>query len=51
MTSSPIEVVGEWLQSLLDQDVVNRVVSPDAIYVSLNSDNPELKKIMPWTGT
>ena len=51
MTSSPLEVVGEWLQSLLDQDVVNPVVSPDAIYVSLNSDNPELKKIMPWTGT
>jgi uncharacterized protein len=50
-TSSPIEIVGEWLQSLLDPDVVNRVVAPDAIYVSLNADNPELKKIMPWTGT
>jgi uncharacterized protein len=50
-TASPIEIVGEWLQSLLDPDVVNRVVAPDATYVSLNSDNPELKKIMPWTGT
>ena len=49
--ASPIEIVGEWLQSLLDPDVVNRVVAPDATYVSLNSDNPELKKIMPWTGT
>ena len=49
--ASPIEVVGEWLQSLLDPDVVNRLVAPDATYVSLNSDNPELKKIMPWTGT
>ena len=49
--SSPIEIVGEWLQNLLDPDVVNRVVAPDAIYVSLNTDNPELKKIMPWTGT
>jgi ketosteroid isomerase-like protein len=48
---SPIEIVGEWLQSLLDADVVNRVVAPDAIYVSLNTDNPELKQIMPWTGT
>jgi ketosteroid isomerase-like protein len=48
---SPIEIVGEWLQSLLDPEVVNRVVAPDATYVSLNSDNPELKKIMPWTGT
>ena len=50
-TASPIETVGEWLQNLLDPDVVNRVVAPDATYVSLNTDNPELKKIMPWTGT
>ena len=50
-TASPIEVVGEWLRNLLDPDVVNRVVAPDATYVSLNTDNPELKKIMPWTGT
>jgi uncharacterized protein len=49
--ATPIEVVGEWLQNLLDRDVVNRLVAPDATYVSLNSDNPELKKIMPWTGT
>jgi uncharacterized protein len=49
--STPIEIVGEWLQNLLDSDVVNRLVAPDATYVSLNSDNPELKRIMPWTGT
>ncbi|HUC13516.1 MAG TPA: nuclear transport factor 2 family protein [Acidimicrobiales bacterium] len=49
--ATPIEVVGEWLQNLLDPDVVNRLVAPDATYVSLNTDNPELKKIMPWTGT
>lgn len=51
MPSSPIEIVGEWLQNLLDPEVVNRVVAPDATYVSLNSDNPELNKIMPWAGT
>lgn len=51
MPDSAIEVVGRWLQNLLDPDVVNQVVAPDATYVSLNSDNPELKKIMPWTGT
>ena len=28
-----------------------RLVAPDAVYVSLNFDNPELKKIKPWTGT
>lgn len=50
-TATPIEIVGQWLQNLLDPEVVNRVVAPDATYVSLNTDNPELKKIMPWTGT
>ena len=28
-----------------------RLVAQDAPYVSLNFSNPELKKIMPWTGT
>jgi ketosteroid isomerase-like protein len=51
MSGSPIEVVGQWLQNLLDPEVVNSVVAPDATYVSLNTDNPELSKIMPWAGT
>ena len=51
MFTDPIEVVGEWLRNLLDPDVVNRLVAPEATYVSLNTDDPELQKIMPWTGT
>jgi uncharacterized protein len=51
MSASPIEVVGQWLKNLLDPDVVNRVVAPDATYVSLNTENAELAKIMPWAGT
>jgi ketosteroid isomerase-like protein len=51
MSASPIEVVGQWLQNLLDPDVVNNLVAPDATYVSLNTDDAELKKIMPWAGT
>ena len=51
MSASPIEVVGQWMQNLLDPDVVNRVVAPDATYVSLNTENAELNKIMPWAGT
>jgi ketosteroid isomerase-like protein len=51
MSASPMEVVGEWLQNLLDPDVVKRLVAPDATYISLNIDNPELKLIEPWTGT
>ena len=51
MKTSPVQVVGEWLHNLLDPEVVNRLVAPDATYVSLNTDNPELNKIMPWAGT
>ncbi len=51
MSDSPIEVVGQWLHNLLDPDVVNRLVAPDATYVSLNTEDAELSKIMPWAGT
>ena len=51
MSASPIEVVGEWLQNLVDPDVIHRLVAPDATYVSLSTDNPELKLIEPWAGT
>jgi uncharacterized protein len=51
MSATPVEVVGQWLQNLLDPDVVNRVVAPDAIYVSLNTEDAELNKILPWAGT
>jgi uncharacterized protein len=50
-TTSPIEVVGEWLQNLMDPDVVERIVAPDATYVSLNAENAELNQILPWAGT
>jgi hypothetical protein len=30
---------------------VKSVTTPDVTYVSLNEDNPELKRYLPWTGT
>jgi uncharacterized protein len=41
----------QWLQNLMDAEVVNKLVAPNATYVSLNSENSELNKIMPWAGT
>jgi uncharacterized protein len=51
MSLTPIEVVSQWLEKLLDPDVVNQLVAADATYVSLNTENLELHEIMPWAGT
>lgn len=51
MPRSPVEVVQAILSDPTNPDNVNALVAPDATYVSLNYDNPELKKIMPWAGT
>ncbi|WP_321967814.1 nuclear transport factor 2 family protein [Burkholderia cepacia] len=50
MSSDPKSIVERFLANSTNIDVVKEVVSPDASYVSLNFENPELKKIMPWTG-
>jgi hypothetical protein len=48
---SPSEVLSEMLKNPTDIDHVRSLVTPDVTYVSLNYDNPDLKKIMPWAGT
>ena len=51
MTQTPTEVVRQFLASTTNPTIVKSLVAEDATYVSLNYDNPDLKKIMPWTGT
>jgi uncharacterized protein len=51
MTQTPTEVVRQFLESTTNPTIVKSLVAEDATYVSLNYDNPDLKKIMPWTGT
>jgi uncharacterized protein len=48
--SSPAEVLAAILKNPTDIDHVRALVTPDIVYVSLNQDNPDLKKIMPWAG-
>lgn len=51
---TPIDVIKEFLENTAPDKVdaaARRLVAPDATYVSLNFDNPELKKIEPWAGT
>ena len=49
--TSATEILSSILQNPTDLEHVRSLVSPDVTYVSLNYDNPDLKKIMPWAGT
>jgi len=51
MASNLTAILLELLQNTTNAAVVNRLMTPDAVYVSLNFDNPDLKRVMPWTGT
>ena len=51
MPTAPQDVVRELLSDPTNPEAVRRLVAPDATYVSLNFDNPELRQIMPWAGT
>jgi ketosteroid isomerase-like protein len=50
-TTNLSAVLQELLQNTSNLKVLRQHMTPDATYVSLNFDNPELKKVMPWTGT
>jgi ketosteroid isomerase-like protein len=53
-SSTSLSVVMEFLANTAPDKVeaaAQRLAAPDATYVSLNFDNPELRKILPWTGT
>ncbi len=54
MSTQPTEVINEFLANTatdMIEAAARRLVAEDATYISLNFDNPELKQIMPWTGT
>src|ERR1700741_807821 len=48
---TPIETIVKMLTNITDPNIMRSLVADDAIYVSLNQNNPELHKIMPWCGT
>jgi uncharacterized protein len=51
MSTNLTAVLQELLQNTSNLEVLRQLMTPDATYVSLNFDNPELKRIMPWAGT
>src|SRR6266850_4044269 len=51
MSPSPLQMLQTLLSNPGDLALVKNVTTPDVTYVSLNEDNPELKRYLPWTGT
>lgn len=48
---SPLALLQAVLKNPTDLEHVRKYTSDDFMYVSLNYENPELKRIMPWAGT
>ena len=51
MSTNLTSVLQKILQNTTNLEALRQLMTPDATYVSLNFDNPELAKIMPWAGT
>jgi ketosteroid isomerase-like protein len=51
MSPTPTEVMMAILASPKDLEHVRSLVTEDVKYVSLNYENPDLKKVMPWAGS
>lgn len=54
MAATPAAVIADFLAHTSPdevQEAADRLVAEDATWIALNFDNPELKRIMPWTGT
>ncbi|WP_419826322.1 nuclear transport factor 2 family protein [Sphingomonas sp.] len=51
MSKTPAQIVRAILENPTDLQSVSELVAPDATYVSLAYDNPDLKRLMPWAGT
>lgn len=51
MSNQSVKIVERFLDNTTNDKVVREVVASDATYISLNFENEELKKIMPWAGT
>ena len=49
--TSPLAALQSILSNPTDFEFVKQFTTDDFIYVSLNYEHPELKRIMPWAGT
>jgi uncharacterized protein len=50
-TTSPLAVLRSILSNPTDLEFVQKLTTDDFTYVSLNYENADLRKVMPWAGT
>jgi len=48
---TPTQVLQQVLKDPTNPEKVRSLVAPDFTYVSLNYENKDLQKVLPWTGT
>lgn len=48
---TPKETIELFLANTINPDVLHPIIEPEATTISLNFNNPDLRKILPWTGT
>jgi hypothetical protein len=51
MPANPVDVVLKILGNPYELDAAKQLASEDFVYVSLNYENKDLQRIMPWCGT
>ena len=51
MKTPLVEVIEQLLDDPTNLELVSSLVAPDVTCVSLNFDNPESNRVMPWSGT
>jgi len=51
MTGTPVDIVRRLLSDPTNVAVADELVAEDSVYVSLNYEDDDLKKTMPWAGT
>ena len=49
--SKAVEVLNKFLANTSNANVLREIIAPNATYISLNFNNPDLTAIMPWCGT
>lgn len=51
MAGTLTQMIEDLLADPTNPELVHSLCDPEITYVSLNFDNPDLKRIMPWAGT